>query len=122
MLIFLSHSCPHCQAEVPRIVKLEKQETFDGVEVQTVTTNTSEDLPNYPPSKWLKREQWPFSPVLADDSRLRAFFAFGGEAFPLFVFIDAAGEVVARVTGEIEPSALATAAQRLAEVRPIFDE
>lgn len=121
IVIFLSHSCPHCMAEVPRIVKLEKRGKLDGVEVQTVTTNTNEDLPNYPPSKWLKREKWPFVPVLADDSRLRAFFAFGGESFPYFVFIDAAGDVVARVTGEVRPSALATAAQRLAEGRPIFD-
>lgn len=119
IVIFLSHSCPHCQAEVPRIVKLEKRAKLDGVEVQTVTTNTSEDLPNYPPSKWLKREKWPFSPVLADDARLRAFLGFGGETFPYFVFIDAAGTVVARVSGEIEPSALAAAARRLAEGRAV---
>ena len=91
IVIFLSHSCPHCQAEVPRIVKLEKQEKFDGVEVQTVTTNTSEDAPNYPPSKWLKRERWPFKPVLADDKRARALTAFGGTSFPYLVFVSADG-------------------------------
>jgi cytochrome c biogenesis protein CcmG, thiol:disulfide interchange protein DsbE len=114
ILIFLSHSCPHCQAEVPRIVKLAKRGKLDGVEIQTVTTNTSEDLPNYPPSKWLKREKWPFSPVLADDARLRAFFAFGGKSFPYFVFVDAAGNVAARASGEIDPADLAEAARRLA--------
>ena len=101
VLIFLSHSCPHCQAEVPVIVELAKDGKLDGVEVQTVTTNTSEDLPNYPPSEWLEDEDWPFEPILADDAKLRAFFGLGGEAFPYFVFVDADGKVVARASGEL---------------------
>jgi thiol-disulfide isomerase/thioredoxin len=120
ILIFLSHSCPHCQAEVPRIVKLAKQGRLDGVEVETVTTNTSTDLPNYPPSKWLAREHWPFKTVLADDAKLRGFFAYGGEAFPYFVLLDADGKVVARSSGEIDPEALATAAENLAAGTSVF--
>ncbi len=93
MVLFLSHSCPHCQAEVPVLVKLAKQGKLDGLEVDTISTNASESLPNYPPSKWLKRERWPFKPVLADDARLRALLAYGGTAFPYFVFIGADGTV-----------------------------
>ena len=122
ILIFLSHSCPHCQAEVPRIVKLAGQGKLDAVEIDTVTTNTSKDLPNYPPSKWLKKEKWPFSPVLADDGRLRAFFGFGGQAFPFFVFVGADGKVAARVSGELEPATIAKAAARLAAGESLFAE
>jgi thiol-disulfide isomerase/thioredoxin len=120
IMIFLSHSCPHCQVEVPVIVDLAKDGKLDGVEVQTVTTNTSEDLPNYPPSEWLEDEDWPFEPVLADDAKLRAFFGLGGESFPYFVLIDADGKVVARASGELPAETIANAAERLAAGEPIF--
>jgi cytochrome c biogenesis protein CcmG, thiol:disulfide interchange protein DsbE len=121
ILVFLSHSCPHCQAEVPRIVKLAKAGKLDGVEIQTVATNTTKQLPNWPPSKWLKREGWPYKPVLADDDQLRAFFAYGGEAFPYFVFVGADGKVAGRVSGEIEPASLATAAENLVAGQSLFE-
>jgi len=121
IIVFLSHSCPHCQAEVPRIVKLAKQGKLDGVEVDTVVTNTSKSLPNWPPSEWLREEGWPFRPVLTDDAKLRAFFGYGGDAFPYFVFVGADGKVVARVNGEQKAAVLAEAATRLAEDKPFFD-
>jgi thiol-disulfide isomerase/thioredoxin len=121
MLIFLSHSCPHCQAEVPRIVKLAKAGKLDGVEVDTVATNTTTELPNWPPSEWLADEDWPYRPVLADDSDLRAFFGYGGEAFPYFVFVDADGKVAGRVSGELEPATLAGIAERLAAGQSLFE-
>jgi thiol-disulfide isomerase/thioredoxin len=120
IVVFLSHSCPHCQAEVPEIVKLAKHGKLDGVEVDTVATNTSKSLPNWPPSKWLKREHWPFRPVLADDGRLRAFLGYGGQAFPYFVFVGADGNVVARASGELPRSTLAQAAKKLAAGEPFF--
>jgi thiol-disulfide isomerase/thioredoxin len=120
MLVFLSHSCPHCMAEVPVIVNLAKEGKLDGVAVQTVTTNTSEDLPNFPPSEWLEDEDWPFEPILADDAKLRAFFGLGGEAFPYFVFVGADGKVAARASGELSASSITTAAERLAAGEPIF--
>jgi len=120
ILVFLSHSCPHCQAEVPRIVELEQEGLLDGVEIDTIATNTSDQLPNWPPSEWLRDEDWPYSPVLADDERLRAFFAYGGEAFPYFVFVDADGKVAGRVSGEIDPEVLALAAERLQAGRSLF--
>jgi thiol-disulfide isomerase/thioredoxin len=122
IVLFLSHSCPHCQAEVPEIVKLAQAGKLDGVEVDTVATNTTKSLPNWPPSKWLKREHWPYSPVLADDSRLRGFAAYGGTAFPYFVFVGADGKVVARVTGELPAATLAEAARRLAADEPFFEK
>jgi thiol-disulfide isomerase/thioredoxin len=122
VVLFLSHSCPHCQAEVPRIVALAKQGKLDGVEVDTVTTNTTKSLPNWPPSKWLKREQWPFKPVLADDGKLRAFFGYGGQAFPYFVLVGADGKVVARAAGELDPATIAAAISNLAKGEPVFSK
>jgi thiol-disulfide isomerase/thioredoxin len=121
IVVFLSHSCPHCRAEVPRIVELAKQGKLDGVEVDTVATNTSQDLPNWPPSEWLRAEGWPYRPVLADDANLRALDAFGGDAFPYFVFVDADGKVAARVSGELEPSTLTEAATRLQSGQSLFE-
>jgi len=121
IIVFLSHSCPHCQAEVPVIVELADEGKLDGVEIDTVATNTTKQLPNWPPSDWLREEGWPFRPVLADDEDLTAFFAYGGEAFPYFVFVDAEGEIVARASGELPADVLEEAAQRLAAGEPIFE-
>lgn len=120
IVVFLSHSCPHCQVEVPLIVELAEEGALDGVEVETVTTNTSKRLPNYPPSEWLEREDWPFPTVLLDDTKLRAFFASGGEAFPYFVLLDGDGVVVARASGELPKSVIRDAAANLAAGEPVF--
>jgi hypothetical protein len=58
--------------------------------------------------------------VLLDDTKLRAFFGMGGEAFPYFVFVDAAGLVVARAQGELPKAALRDGARRLAAGESIF--
>ena len=41
--MFLAHWCPHCQAEVPRLVELAEQGAFDGVDVTAVATGTNAD-------------------------------------------------------------------------------
>jgi thiol-disulfide isomerase/thioredoxin len=120
VVLFLAHWCPHCQAEVPRMVKLAKQGKLAGVEIDTVVTNTDKSFPNYPPSKWLKREHWPFAPVLADDSKSRALAAFGGDGFPFFVVIGANGKVVARASGEITPSDIARVIKDLVAGKSVF--
>ena len=118
VIVFLSHSCPHCQAEVPRIVALQKAGKLKGVDFTGVTTNTSPELPNYPPSAWLAREHWPFR-VLADSKKLTAAQAYGLPAFPYFVFVDKDGKVAARATGEILPNDLASVVKSLAAGQPL---
>jgi thiol-disulfide isomerase/thioredoxin len=105
MVLFVAHWCPHCQREVPLLVELARGGGFDGVDVQTIATGTTPDNPNYPPSKWLKREQWPF-PVLADDARYRAADTYGLQSYPYFVFVDAENKVALRATGELDPADL----------------
>lgn len=99
-VIFLAHWCPHCQAEVPRLVALAQNGQIEGVDVVGVATGTSESNPNYPPSEWLAREDWPFG-VLVDDARSTAADKYGLTGYPYMVFVDADGKVVGRTSGEV---------------------
>lgn len=106
---FLAHWCPHCQAEVPRIVTLAEQGALpDDVTVVGVSTGVDATAPNYPPSTWLEEEGWPF-PVLADDEAGSAASAYGLNGFPFLVLIDADGRVSARYSGELGDQAIVAA-------------
>jgi thiol-disulfide isomerase/thioredoxin len=101
LVAFLAHWCPHCQAEVPRLVEgLAGQDMVDGVQIVGVATSTDETAPNYPPSAWLADEGWP-APTLADDVGNHAAEAFGLSGFPFFAAVDADGRIVARTSGEL---------------------
>jgi len=104
-VVFLAHWCPHCQAEVPRLVSLAKNGQIEGVDVTAVATGTSDQAPNYPPSAWLAREEWPF-PVMVDTAAATAAKAYGLSGYPYMVFVDASGKVVGRTSGEIEAADL----------------
>lgn len=103
VVVFVAHWCPHCQAEVPRLVALAKQGVFNGVDVTAVATGTSAQAPNYPPSAWLKREHWPFA-VMADSPSGTAATAYGISAYPYFVMVHPDGKVAGRGTGELAPA------------------
>jgi thiol-disulfide isomerase/thioredoxin len=106
LIVFLAHWCPHCQAEVPRLVEqLGGRDVIDGVQVVGVATSTDETAPNFPPSAWLADEAWP-APTLADDVGNQAAQAMGLSGFPYFVAVDADGRVVARASGELQPEAV----------------
>ena len=103
LLVFLAHWCPHCQAEVPRLVEWEKAGKFPaGVDVIAIATSTDAANPNYPPSIWLARENFPVLwPVLADSKQRTAGEAFGLSGYPFFTLLDASGKVVKRMSGEV---------------------
>jgi cytochrome c biogenesis protein CcmG, thiol:disulfide interchange protein DsbE len=102
LVVFLAHWCPHCQREVPALTKWAAAGGVpEGVDVIGVATATTPDRPNYPPSKWLREEQFPF-PVLADDSGGSAAAAFGLTGYPFFTLLDADGRVLSRASGEVE--------------------
>jgi thiol-disulfide isomerase/thioredoxin len=101
VLIFAAHWCPHCQVEIPLLTDhLAANPLPAGVSLVTVSTSTSEDQPNYPPSVWLQEEGWTHT-VLADSEEGAAAAAFGVDAFPFFVAVDGDGKVVARTSGEL---------------------
>jgi thiol-disulfide isomerase/thioredoxin len=118
VVLFLAHWCPHCQAEVPRIADLAKDGAFDGLGVSTVATGTDPNYPNYPPSEWLARADWPF-PVMADSPESTAAEAYGLSAYPFFVFVDGDGKVAGRATGEIAPDDLTRILDALRDGRPL---
>lgn len=99
LLVFLAHWCPHCQAEVPVLVRLAEQGAFDGVRLVAVLTATNPDAPNFPPEAWLEREGWP-GEVLLDDEASSARAAYGEAGFPFLVAVDVDGVVVGRTEGE----------------------
>lgn len=103
MLIFLAHWCPHCQREVPLLVEWSKSgKVPSGIDIIAVTTGTNPTNPNYPPSEWLAREEFPaLWPVIADSKDATAGDAFGLGGYPYFVLVDGNGKVVKRMSGAI---------------------
>ncbi|MCX6537299.1 MAG: TlpA disulfide reductase family protein [Actinobacteria bacterium] len=108
LLVFLAHWCPHCQREVPLLVKWNQDGLVpSGVDVIAVATSTDPASPNFPPSEWLAREEFPaLWPVMADSAEKTAAGAMGVSGFPFFVLIDSSGKVAFRGSGEIEMKVL----------------
>jgi thiol-disulfide isomerase/thioredoxin len=103
IIVFVAHWCPHCRREVPILVAhMRSQPLPDGIDLLTVATGTQRDAPNYPPSAWLRRENWP-GPVLADSDAGDTGERFGLTSYPYFVAVGRSGAVVARAAGELTP-------------------
>ena len=114
IILFLAHWCPHCQREVPVVQEwIEQQGLPEGVERFSVATSIDPSRPNYPPDAWLEGEGWS-PPVVVDDTEGSVAQAYGLEAFPYWVFVDASGTVVGRATGELPAQALEQIATELA--------
>ena len=111
MLVFLAHWCPHCNAEVPRLLDWKNSGGAPAeLNVIGVATAVSASAPNYPPSSWFSTKGWSW-PVLVDESRGdgvagKAAAAYGASGWPYFVIVGADGKVKARVSGEVEISTL----------------
>ncbi len=105
---FFAHWCPHCQREVDEITEwLAAGNQFPaGVDFMTVSTFEDATRGNHPPAAWLSNKGWPF-PVVADTDGFAAAEAFGVASIPFFVFIDADGVVIGRLSGNVGPEALA---------------
>jgi len=106
MIMFVAHWCPHCQREVPIVSDwLAANPLPAGIDFYSVSTGVSDVRDNYPPSSWLERENWNV-PVLMDDSVGSVAGAFGLNAYPYWVFVEADGTVAGRVSGGVEPATL----------------
>jgi len=78
-----------------------------GLDVIGIATSSDPASPNFPPSEWLAREEFPaLWPVMADSGEKTAATAMGVSGFPFFVLIDADGKVALRISGEVEMDAL----------------
>ncbi len=99
MLVFLAHWCPHCNDEIPEIVKLRDQGDLpDELNIIGISTAVVDDRENYPPSEWMVEKDWTW-PVLADTLEAEAFQLYGGSGFPYTVMLHADGSVNARKSG-----------------------
>lgn len=118
LVLFVAHWCPHCQAEVPRIVSHVNQTALPaGLDMIAVSTSVDPAKPNYPPSTWLSNEDWKW-PVLADDDKSDTALAYGLSGFPYFVATDASGKVVGRTSGEISMDEFDAMVQKTMTVSP----
>lgn len=101
LVVFLTHWCPHCQAEVPVLQDVaDSGQVPDGLNVYAVATGTDEGAPNYPPTRWLIGEGWTY-PTMLDDESSSAAAAFGLTSYPYYVILDGDGRVLGRLSGEL---------------------
>ncbi len=105
VVVFVAHWCPHCRAEVPRLVRAYASGETDGVRLVAVATANDPSRPNYPASSWLEAEGWPTS-VLLDDASNTAANAYGVSGYPFIVVFDGQGNVVVRTSGELGEAGL----------------
>jgi len=113
MLVFLAHWCPHCQAELPRLVQAAGEGTFDNIRTVAVLTGTDPARPNHPPSNWLESEGWT-GEEFYDDANGTAGGAYGLTNFPFLVFLNADGTVALRLSGEQAPETIEAAVAAIA--------
>ena len=117
MGVFLAHWCPHCNYEIPVLNEWkEKGLTPPNLRVVGVTTASRQDQANWPPSKWLVAKKWAFD-QFADSEKQDASAAYGVGGYPFLVFIDAAGNVTSRTSGEVPVEDIAKAANAAAGVK-----
>jgi thiol-disulfide isomerase/thioredoxin len=111
MLVFLAHWCPHCNAEVPRLLTWKNSGAVPAdLDIIGVGTAVSETSPNFPPAKWFSDKGWTW-PVMVDESTGdgtagKAAQAYGASGWPYFVIVGADGKVKTRVSGEVEVAEL----------------
>ena len=102
LVVFIAHWCPHCQAEVPRLVQwMASGSKPASLDVVAVSTAVSEPRGNYPPSAWLSQANFTV-PTLTDDAKQAAAEAWGLSGYPYLVLLKADGTVAARISGELE--------------------
>jgi thiol-disulfide isomerase/thioredoxin len=105
LVFVVAHWCPHCQREVPRIVKALADRPMEGVDLRAVSTAQSESRGNWSPAQWLQGEDWNI-PTLADDEASTAGEALGADSFPKFILADGDGEIVDEQSGELSEAEL----------------
>jgi len=100
LVVFLAHWCPHCNAEIPRLIEWKDSGAMPAdLGVVGVSTGARDDAPNWPPSQWVIDKAWPW-PVMADNEDQNAAVAFGVSGYPGLILLNGDGKVLARRSGE----------------------
>ncbi|CAN5839090.1 hypothetical protein BH23ACT5_BH23ACT5_21210 [soil metagenome] len=101
VVLFLAHWCPHCQEEVPEVVRwLEAGNQPDSVDFYSISTLANRLQGNWPPQQWLADEGWQV-PLILDDSGSSLSQAYGMRGTPFWIVLDGDNQVVARVPGRV---------------------
>ncbi len=101
LVVFLAHWCPHCNAEIPRLIEWKASGKMPAdLNVVGVSTAARNDQPNYPPSQWVVDKAWPWA-VMADSEAQDAAVAYGVSGYPGLILLDGEGKVLARRSGEV---------------------
>ncbi|MBJ7369304.1 MAG: TlpA family protein disulfide reductase [Ilumatobacteraceae bacterium] len=117
LVVFLAHWCQFCNREIPTLNEWkEKGLVPPNLRVVGVTTGSRPDQANWPPSKWLVAKKWTFD-QFADSEKQEAAGAYGVGGYPFLVYIDAAGNVTSRSSGESPLEAITSAANAAAGVK-----
>ncbi len=102
ILLFVAHWCPHCQEELPEVIKWIETEDIitKGVKIVLIVTGIDSTKQNYPPDEWLFNEQWKY-PVIYDDNQNSIAEHFGVKYFPSWVFTENDGLIAFTHAGRI---------------------
>lgn len=99
---FFAHWCPHCQAEMPKLVDwMTRRAVPEGVTVLAVSTAVYPERGNLP-RNWFDTEGWPQLAV-RDDESSAVGEAYGLRSFPYFVVLGTDGRVRGRIGGGLTP-------------------
>jgi thiol-disulfide isomerase/thioredoxin len=116
LVVFLAHWCPHCNAEIPRLIEWKDSGAMPAdLGVVGVSTGARDDAPNWPPSQWVVDKAWPW-PVMADSEDQGAALAFGVSGYPGLILLNGDGKVLARRSGEASIDELKAWAQEFLPV------
>lgn len=100
MIVVLAHWCPHCNAEIPRIIEWsEAGGVPEGLQIVGISTAVTDTRPNFPPSQWLVDKGWQW-PAIADNETSEAARSVGTSGFPTVVVVGADGTVKDLWSGE----------------------
>ena len=101
LVVFLAHWCPHCNAEIPRLIEWQASGKMPAdLNIVGVSTAARNDQPNFPPSKWVVDMKWPWA-VMVDSEAQDAAVAYGVSGYPGLILLDGEGKVLARRSGEV---------------------
>lgn len=118
VLTLVAHWCPHCREEVPKLVKMEADGKLPtNVDFIAVATGTNKQSVNYPPSSWLRTEQWPWSKI-ADSQGGDIAKALGLTGYPYVIYVNADGTVAKRTSGEQDEAVIIAAANEISKSKP----